>query len=1059
MTTLKTASIDDWLQRLQMNLKVELDNAPLRATTLLRARPDSAEYRAAYTAEKLGFEQTVRERQRFDELFLMNSRGEVILSTQPGSEGQYRGLQPYFSGGLRQSGVYVQTSSFSSTSEGINTIVTVCPVIDAQGHTLGVLAGRANPDFLGQLMSQRAGLGSTGETYLVGSNSVLLTPSRFPGYKPGQSYMHSLAIDTAIQKHSNGSGQYNDYRGVPVLGVYRWVPSLQVALLAEQDRSEALRPVFMTLIINVIVVLAAVLIAIVVSVATARSIAKPVSDLAQTAVQIAAGDLERVARVDRPDEIGTLADAFNSMTAQLRELIVGLRERLAELDRTSQELRDSETKYRRIVDTADEGIWVIGQDGTVTFVNTRMAQMLGCVPNEIIGRLATDFMFEGDVPDHLRVLEDRRRGVSGRYERRLRRTDGLAIWTSVSATPIFGDEQQFEGSIAMLTDITESKQAEEALRASQKKLSLHIQQTLLGVIEYDTDFRIREWNPAAETIFGYTRDEALGRRAPDLIVQEAVRPQVEGVFQSLLQQTGGRLNTNENITKDGRTILCEWVNTPLTDENGDVVGIMALARDVTERRQAEQMRVAMEAAEAANLAKSTFLANMSHEIRTPMNAILGFTQLMRGDKGISERQRQQLDIINSSGEHLLALINDVLEMSKVEAGRVSVSVSAFSLFALLDEMNSLFSQRAEAKGLELRVIRSDDVPQFIVTDENKLRQVFVNLLGNAVKFTDEGHVELRVGVGRDDAGVLTLLAEVEDTGRGIAPKDVDRLFQYFEQAETEHETQTGTGLGLAISREFVHLLGGEITVQSKPGVGSVFRFDIRIEKAQADEITNVAEKRRVVGLRPDESNRRILVADDAPSNRELLVQLLEPLGFEVRSVSDGKQAFDEFESWRPRLILMDMRMPVMDGYEATRRIRLAPGGADVSIIGVTASAFAEMRQAVFDAGVDEVVAKPFREGELFDKIERLLGVHYVYEEQGGQPGRKVEDDLDHQAIAAMPPDLVARIRQAAVDVDFETVGELANEAELYDGRTAKALRVLAERFDAERILAALGDSK
>ena len=435
-------------------------------------------------------------------------------------------------------------------------------------------------------------------------------------------------------------------------------------------------------------------------------------------------------------------------------------------------------------------------------------------------------------------------------------------------------------AVTIRRQMTRKEAAEEALRTSQKKLALHIHQTLLGVIEWDTEFRVREWNPAAEAIFGYSCEEALGRHATELIVPESVRSEVDSVWQQLLRQEGGEFHANENVTKDGRTILCEWVNTPLTDDSGAVVGVMGLARDVTERRQAEELRVAKEAAEAANLAKSTFLANMSHEIRTPMNAILGFSQLMRHDTGLSERQRQQLDIINSSGEHLLALINDVLEMSKVEAGRVSANLSVFDLHALIDEMDSLFSQRAEAKGLKLSVSRSDDVPQLVVTDENKLRQVFVNLLGNAVKFTDEGRVELRVGVRRGDDGKLRLVAEVQDTGCGIALEDTDRLFRYFEQVTVPRGAETGTGLGLAICREFVRLLGGEIAVESELGVGSTFKFDVVIEEAEANAAPVGLRESRVVGLHSGQPRYRVLVADDALDNRELFVQLLEPVGFD-----------------------------------------------------------------------------------------------------------------------------------------------------------------------------------
>jgi CheY-like chemotaxis protein len=428
---------------------------------------------------------------------------------------------------------------------------------------------------------------------------------------------------------------------------------------------------------------------------------------------------------------------------------------------------------------------------------------------------------------------------------------------------------------------------------------------------------------------------------------------------------------------------------------------------------------------------------------------------MQHEKGLTERQQQQLGTINSSGEHLLALINDVLEMSRIEAGRISVHSLAFDLHSLLHEMESMFELRAQAKGLGLRVAFEDDVPRFVVTDENKLRQVLVNLLGNAVKFTDEGRVELRAMVRRDEEGKLRLFVEVRDTGMGVAPENMERLFHYFEQVAYGPEGQIGTGLGLTISREFVHALGGEITVESELGIGSAFKFDIAIEEATVDEVGDKAEARQVMALCPGEPRYRVLVADDAPDNRELLVELLEPIGFDVKAVANGREALDEFEEWRPRLILMDMRMPVMDGYEATRRIRSAPGGADVAIIGVTASAFAEMRQGVFDAGVDDFAVKPFHEGELLGKIGKLLNLHYVYEKRATGAVSEAADALDSAAMAKLPAELRSRIRRAATSADFDAVLELVDEVGRHDERSAVALRTLAERFDAERILAAL----
>ncbi len=587
VTRLKEVEITDWLRQLQLDLRFELGSPYSVAPAVLESPQDSEELSSAYRTEKSRLDRMVSQARRFEVLSLIDANGEVRVSTQPGTEGESRRLEPYFQGGMKGPGVYVVASASAPTIEGANTIVIVYPVVDTKGRTLGVLVGQASPAVLNNIMEERAGLGASGETYLVGQNHILLTASRFPGYTPKKSYVRSAGANAALKNHSGGSGQYRDYRGIPVIGVHRWIPSLQVALMAEVDTTEALGPLYRTAAISAGVALVAVLIAIAVSVLIARGISRPVATLAQTAERIAAGNLELTVPVEQADEVGTLAAAFNSMTAKLRALIADLNQRVAELNLTSQELQQSEAQYRRIVDTASEGIWVIGPDGIVTFANARLAVMLGCSIDDVIGHPATDFISEGDVPDHLKVLEDRRYGKSGDYDRRLRRKDGETVWASVSATPIFYGDHQFGGSIAMLTDITERKLAEDELRLSRQKLARHVEQTLLGVIEWDMEFRVREWNPAAEAIFGYSREEALGRSAVEIIVPKGARRQVESVFRALMQDEGGRLSTNENVTKDGRTILCEWVNTLLTDDAGNAVGGMSLVRDVTEREEME----------------------------------------------------------------------------------------------------------------------------------------------------------------------------------------------------------------------------------------------------------------------------------------------------------------------------------------------------------------------------------------------------------------------------------------------------------------------------------------
>lgn len=457
-------------------------------------------------------------------------------------------------------------------------------------------------------------------------------------------------------------------------------------------------------------------------------------------------------------------------------------------------------------------------------------------------------------------------------------------------------------------------------------------------------------------------------------------------------------------------------------------------------------------AEAASQAKSQFLAKMSHELRTPLNAILGFTQLLNRDASLSQEQQEYLGIIMRSSEHLLALINDILEMSKIEAGRITLHENTFDLYRLLNTLEEMFQLKAQSKGLQLFVEQTPDVPRYVITDEGKLRQVLINLLGNAVKFTKSGQVVLRVqrehkehdiGHGeknkervRRNASKSTvsmshaiicgtrLFFEVSDTGPGISPEDIDTLFEAFSQTSSGEKFVEGSGLGLAISRQFVQLLGGDIVVSSNLGQGATFTFDIPIALAPTDETETAQVRGRVIGLAPNQSGYRILVAEDNWANRQLLVKLLLGIGFQIKEAENGKEAVALWSSWEPHLILMDMRMPVMDGYEATKQIKSQVKGQATAIIALTAHAFSEQRNHVLAAGCDDFVSKPFREDVLWAKIAEHLGVSYIYQESEDLASSQSEDKLDvvtEESLAVMPKEWLAQLYLAAAVCHEEEV--------------------------------------
>ena len=477
------------------------------------------------------------------------------------------------------------------------------------------------------------------------------------------------------------------------------------------------------------------------------------------------------------------------------------------------------------------------------------------------------------------------------------------------------------------------------------------------------------------------------------------------------------------------------------------------------QRQSMELMKSQETAEVANRAKSQFLASMSHELRTPLNAILGFSQVMARNSSITPEQKEYIEIINRSGEHLLELINDVLSMSKIEAGQITLNESRFNFYNLLNSLKEMLQLKAHSKGLKLIFEFDYDLPQYIQTDEAKLRQVLINFLGNAIKFTQQGTVTLRVRslgdnhVAGDEKSQLYF--EIADTGPGISDSEIPTLFKPFVQTETGRKSMQGTGLGLPISQQFVRIMGGDIAVESLLGKGTTFTFNVQVNLVTASDEPEKSSTKKVIALEAGQQIYRILIVEDIVENRQLLIELLKPLGFEIREATNGEEGIALQLTWKPHLILMDMVMPVMDGYEATRLIKQTPQGQETIIIALTASAFEEQQQVILSTGCDDFIYKPFREDVLFDKIAHHLKLRYIYEEEKSSNSVSPlipPKILTAEDLSVMPIQWVADLYQAALCVDDCRLIALIEQIPENEESLAKILTDLVDNFRIDIII-------
>ena len=797
-----------------------------------------------------------------------------------------------------------------------------------------------------------------------------------------------------------------------------------------------------------------------------RKIIGPLRSLEKAAKRVAMGRYEMVPPSGKQDEVGRLTDAFNFMVSERRIYEDTLKSSEEETRRALKRLEESETHYRSLVTNIPGTVYrcALDEDWTMHYLSNHIEELSGYPASDFIENRVRSYASIIHPDDQQVVSDSVHTSIekTGFYiiEYRIIRSDGEVRWVFERGHVIKGSEGDVRYLDGFIMDISERKRAEEILKMTLSHLEESEQQLDLvikaaGLVVWKIDFKNPKiyFTPLFEEIFGYQPGEYLdldqGKWCPFKDEQQEFRSFVHPDDLELFNQQRSRFfEQKQELDFQFRAQFADqrwrWLRiygcVTEWDAKNEAQSAHGVIIDVDKMKRLQlELITAKEEAEAASRAKSIFLANMSHEIRTPMNAILGHSQILQRDKKLSPTQLKSVRSIQSSGEHLLAVINDILDMSKIEAGKMSLSPTSFDLIHTLRELEAMFAAKAKQKGLGFVVEYATDLPRVVFADEYRLKQVLINLLGNAFKFTLSGSV--RVSASRKEDLIRIC---VSDTGCGIASDYLDTIFGAFSQSESGRRFAEGAGLGLAISRNIAHMMGGDITVRSDKGKGSEFSFLFRYELGQPEALLSSNPERIVSRIRPGQREIKVLIVDDKEENRNVARLMLEPIGFSIKEAVNGEDGLIIAEAWKPEIVLMDVAMPILDGHKASRILKKRRWGKGVKIIAVSASTMDEARKTMLENGADAFIKKPYREWELLKEIARCTGIEYDYEEIQVESEPSAETaPLD---VTNIPNDLRTTVRKAALLGDVTGVKETIDRLSNYDQTIADHVNSLLEDY-------------